>query len=300
MRAIGEFKDQEKAETFSTFLHAEGIDNEAEEEEGIWTIWVQDEANLERAARELERYRENPHRSVYLKAARQNDPKPIPKRSSRSRYKQVNLGRKWRDRNRVGSITLLLLLTSGVAFLLTGMGRDAANQWLQTLSITEYKIEGRHIYWMPGLPEIASMQSLEVWRLLTPAFIHFGPLHFLFNMVWLFDLGGMLENRKGPRFLVLFVLITGIAANLCQFYVSGPSFGGMSGVIYAFFGYAWMKGRFDPGDGIGLPPTTIAIMIGWFFLCLVQIVPGVANTAHGVGLAIGALWGYLSAVKWGR
>ncbi|MBL63137.1 MAG: hypothetical protein CMI30_06965, partial [Opitutae bacterium] len=164
MRAIGEFKDQEKAETFSTFLHAEGIDNEAEEEEGIWTIWVQDEANLERAARELERYRENPHRSVYLKAARQNDPKPIPKRSSRSRYKQVNLGRKWVVRNRVGAVTLGLLVITSLVFLLSDMGNKETgnNNWFNALVVSNS---------YTGMPEILDG---EVWRLFTPMFLHLG------------------------------------------------------------------------------------------------------------------------------
>ena len=128
-------------------------------------------------------------------------------------------------------------------------------------------------------------------------------------MLWLFDLGGMIENRKGTWFLALFVLLTGIASNLGQYAAPeafghllgyGPNFGGMSGVVYAFFGYSWMKGRFDPGDGVGVPPSTVVIMVGWFVLCFTPVLPNIANASHAIGLGTGVVWGYLSAVKWRR
>ena len=309
MREIGEFKEEEKANAFSAFLHAEGIDNQAEEDDGIWTVWVQDEESLDRATRELERFRENPHRSEYLKAARvaqKNSESEKEQTSARGRFKQVNLGRRWRTRVRPGSVTMAMISITAVVFLLTGMGEDPANHWRQKLSITAFDVLGNTITWKIGLPEIYSGQ---IWRLLTPVFIHIGAIHFLFNMMWLFDLGGMIENRKGAVFLAFFVLLTGILSNLGQFFAPeslghllgyGPNFGGMSGVVYAFFGYAWMKGKYDPGDGIGVPPSTVIIMVGWFVLCFTPILPGIANAAHAIGLGAGTAWGYFSAVKWRR
>ena len=304
MRAVGEFKEEEKANTFSAFLHAEGIDNEAEGEDGIWTIWVQDEECLGRAIRELDRFRENPHRPEYLKATQTAEKDPKPEREDRlfrGRYKQVDLGKKWRGRTRAGHVTMALMAMSVFVFLLTGMGKSPMNVWRQNLSITEFEVVGETIRWISGVPEISSWQ---LWRLFTPALIHFGFIHFLFNMMWLFDLGGMIESRKGAWFFVFFVLLAGIVSNTGQYLVGGPAFGGMSGVVYALFGFAWIKGRFDPGDGIGVPQTTIVIMVGWFLLCFTPFLQlfGVhaANTAHAIGLGIGAGWGYLSAIKWRR
>ena len=41
---------------------------------------------------------------------------------------------------------------------------------------------------------------------------------------------------------------------------------------------------------------TVAMMLIWFFVCLVGIVPGIANGAHAAGLALGVLWGFLECV----
>ncbi|MFP6854214.1 MAG: rhomboid family intramembrane serine protease [Opitutales bacterium] len=287
MRAVGEFKEEEMAIAFSAFLRLEGIPNEAEEDEGLWTIWVKDEESLHRAIRELERYSENPHRPEYLKAARKYEKISESKEaSSRSRYRKIDLSQNWRTRSRPGSFTMgLIAINAVVFFLMSGQGGDSI---LKHLSISNYKT---------GLPEVLSG---EIWRLVTPIFLHFTILHFIFNMMWVFELGGMIENRKGIGFLVTFVLLTAIISNIGQYVSSESYFGGMSGVVYACFGFAWMKGRLDPGDGIGVPSSTVFIMMGWFVLCIANVIPDIANAAHAVGLAMGMLWGSASAVKWRR
>jgi GlpG protein len=96
------------------------------------------------------------------------------------------------------------------------------------------------------------------------------------------------------------VWITGIGSNLVQFHYGDTYvFGGMSGVVYGLLGYVWMKARFDPNSGFLLHQQTVLIMIAWFFLCAFGVIPNVANWAHGAGLAIGIVWGFLSA-KFGR
>ena len=68
----------------------------------------------------------------------------------------------------------------------------------------------------------------------------------------------------------------------------------MSGVVYGLFGYVWMKGKYDPGEGMFLHPSTIMIMLFWFAFCFVGPM-NIANGAHAGGLAVGTLWGYLSS-----
>ena len=95
-------------------------------------------------------------------------------------------------------------------------------------------------------------------------------LHLLFNMLWLKDLGSMIEARKGTSRCSSWSLVIGVGSNLGQDLVGGPDFGGMSGVIYGLFGYIWMRGKFDPASGLRLHPTNVVMMVGWFFLCLFQ------------------------------
>jgi membrane associated rhomboid family serine protease len=146
----------------------------------------------------------------------------------------------------------------------------------------------------PGHPFFADVMSGQVWRLVTPIFVHFGLLHIFFNMMWLWDLGRAIELLRGRLFLGLFVAVTGIASNVAQYAITqSPNFGGMSGVVYALLGYIWMQGRFNRAFGIALHKNTVIMMIGWFVLCWTGLLGPIANWAHTVGLAIGVAWGFL-------
>ena len=114
----------------------------------------------------------------------------------------------------------------------------------------------QYIQWDPGLPEVRRGQ---VWRLFTPMFLHFDILHILFNMLWLRDLGSMIEARKTSWLLLLLVLVIAGTSNVAQYLVSGPAFGGMSGVVYGLLGYIWMQGRFNPASRLSLQPQTVTV-----------------------------------------
>jgi membrane associated rhomboid family serine protease len=190
----------------------------------------------------------------------------------------------------IGILTIALIAVSIIAGVLTKLGED--NRFVQPLSITAYQHSFGYPQWQKGLPEIRQGQ---VWRLFTPMFLHFGWLHILFNLLWLRDLGSMIEARKGPWLLLLLVLVIAGSSNLAQYLVSGPTFGGMSGVVYGLLGYMWMQGKFDPASRLSLEPQTVTMMIVWFFLCLFGLVGPIANTVHGVGLVVGIVWGFLAA-----
>ena len=72
-----------------------------------------------------------------------------------------------------------------------------------------------------------------------------------------------------------------------------PLFGGMSGVNYALFGYAWMKGKYQPHQGIGVAQQTVTVMLFWLVLCFTGLVGAIANVAHVAGLLAGVAIAYV-------
>lgn len=138
----------------------------------------------------------------------------------------------------------------------------------------------------------------QVWRLITPIFVHLSFLHILFNMLWFKDLGYLIEHNFGKNFLLIFVLISGLFSNLLQYLVSGPQFGGMSGVLYAMLGFIWVYKKINNDFEYSLPRFDIGMMIGWFFVCLTGMLGPIANTAHGTGLVIGILAAVALNFKW--
>src|SRR5437016_13500621 len=58
------------------------------------------------------------------------------------------------------------------------------------------------------------------WRLMTAAFLHYGPFHLLLNMLGLYWFGSLLERRIGSgRFLLLY-LVSGLAGSAGALVVS--------------------------------------------------------------------------------
>jgi GlpG protein len=291
MRMIGHVEGEPAARTFSNYLRVEGIKNQVEaESDGTWAIWIHAEDELEQARSLLRRYLANPDDATVKRSAAKA------RELIESEQAEDAAARKRRfDRDRLfpssawqasGPLTLALIGLSVLVYLVREY--SAAREWTESLFISDPAFSLSR-----DLPEVRQGQ---VWRLLTPIFLHFGVLHILFNMLWLKDLGSMIEKRFGTLHLLLMVTVIGVASNLAQYYVSGPVFGGMSGVVYGLLGYIWMKGKFDPGSGLFLHPSTVTMMLIWLVFGFTNILP-MANTVHAVGLAVGAAWGFAAAQR---
>ena len=151
----------------------------------------------------------------------------------------------------------------------------------------------------------ASLQRGEIWRLITPIFIHYGFMHIFFNLYMLFNFGSLIERRYDWKRLLMLVILSSAISNFVQCTVpvawdgSAPglsgnylmtALGGMSGVVYGLFGYVWIKSIYDPKFGFRIPQSSIIIMMVWLFGCMFAnqlnigiFPPNVANWAHGIG-----------------
>jgi GlpG protein len=294
MRLIGHLAEEKAARTFADFLYVQKIESHVEFEKADgWGIWINDEDKLEEAAQLLTAFRANPADPKYraeaksaaeLRAEAEKDEAKWRKKLSDRRHLLQPL----RDHG-FGPLTLGLMAISIVVFFLSKFGNDPRPAI--GLFITEFNAHG------PLGRVLPEVMHGQVWRLVTPIFVHFDPLHILFNMLWLRDLGSMIEGRQSSWQLALLVGVIAAGSNLGQFLIAGPVFGGMSGVVYGLLGYIWMRGKFDPGSGLYVHPSTVTMMIIWFFACFTPLIPHVANGAHAVGLVMGIAWGYLSSLR---
>jgi GlpG protein len=147
-----------------------------------------------------------------------------------------------------------------------------------------------------GRDALAAIRDGELYRVLTPILVHFGPIHALFNLMWVKDLGSVIERVFGSFYLLAMVATAGVLSNTMQFVVGGPSlFGGMSGVLYGLFGFLWVREHFSRSVPYHIPRSTVGILLVWLVVCFTGIVGPVANFAHLGGLIVGAAWGAISA-----
>jgi membrane associated rhomboid family serine protease len=63
----------------------------------------------------------------------------------------------------------------------------------------------------------------QVWRLVTYAFLHVGPWHILFNMLFLWWFGTDVEDLYGPREFLSFYLLGGLAGGILYTLTSLPT-----------------------------------------------------------------------------
>lgn len=293
MRKIGTLPSEQQAKLFEDFLLTEEIGANIDTSGDEWNIWILDEDQVEQAKQELAAFTEDPGAEKYQAATRQaeaiRDERIAQARAAVKR--QVKVRDTWNQpfTSRC-PVTSLLIGVSVVVFLLM-QTNDYNIPIRQALSICSFEVSGDMVRYDTRLLDI---QKGELWRLVSPIFLHFGPLHILFNCIMTYQLGGAIEINRGSLKLAAMVILIAVPSNLAQYWFSGPMFGGLSGVVYGLFGYMWMKSLYDPQSSFFIPPNMVIILIGWFFLCIAGVVGNVANYAHGFGLGTGIAIGLVS------
>jgi membrane associated rhomboid family serine protease len=123
------------------------------------------------------------------------------------------------------------------------------------------------------------------YRLLTAAFLHYGPVHLGLNMLALYWIGRPLEDALGPlRYLMLYV-VSGLAGSAGALIVEPTGVTvGASGAIFGILGAAIVLERQRTYVLGGSAMTLLIVNIAFTFA-----VPGISIGGHLGGLAGGAL-----------
>lgn len=143
------------------------------------------------------------------------------------------------------------------------------------------------------------MQGAEWYRMFTPAWLHFGWLHLIFNCLWVWEFGRRLEAGLGSLLTLFAILAIALVANVAQAELSEPAvFGGLSGVVYGLLALSWIGGMGSRPWCVAPPNTIVYFMLGWLLLGLSGLVDmlgfgSIANHAHVGGLLGGVTLAFL-------
>jgi GlpG protein len=162
--------------------------------------------------------------------------------------------------------------------------------------------------WAKTKDPAASLKRGEIWRAVTPIFMHANMLHLAFNVLMLVSLGRLTERIQGTPKFAIFVLILAVFPNLLQglapsWLGGGPFFVGISGVVYGLFGYIWIRSSLHPEMGIVIPMPMIVIVLGLIVIGFVASMSTetdkmhLANLCHLGGLLVGIAVAYASEKK---
>ncbi|MFE8071921.1 rhomboid family intramembrane serine protease [Marinobacteraceae bacterium S3BR75-40.1] len=257
-------------ETFSRWLNSQGVEHRVTEENGRQVLWLEDERLLRPVGLALQQYQQNPA----LQRAMRESPSEV-----RMRYSSH-----WQAHPKQAPFVFATLVVAALIAWFTGFGRQGPMQWLLFVDPTQWELGSMAARWDAWL---ATMGAGQWWRVLTPDLLHFSVSHLLFNGVMLWFLGSQIEVReKWGRFLGL-LLVSSLTANLTQYLITGPLFGGLSGVVYGALGYVWLSQQF--GRRFVMPPALMTVAMVWVVLGLTPLpealgIGRMANGAHLGGL----------------
>lgn len=137
----------------------------------------------------------------------------------------------------------------------------------------------------PLLGEVVGVADGEWYRLLTSAFLHQEIPHFVFNMLGLWVIGGIVEPELGRIRYTALCLLSGLSGSALAFLLAAPNQPslGASGIVFGLIG-AWAvltrRRRQDMG------PVFLFVALS---LVLTFTRPGISWQAHIGGIVGGAL-----------
>ena len=185
-----------------------------------------------------------------------------------------------RSSSRPGIVTTTLIaINVGIYFLQLAGGApfNANGGWI-------YEHCALFIQGIDSSGNLVGLGEGEWYRLLTAAFLHYGPIHLGMNMLALWWIGRPLEDWLGPFRYLLLYLVSGLAGSAGALILDPNAVTvGASGAIFGILGAAFVLER---QGALVLGGSAIALLVlGVVF----TFRPGISIGGHLGGLAGGAL-----------
>ncbi len=288
MLELVRFDNIRAAYALADYLKVIGVACQVQPEGNQAAIYLQHDDDLEKARKELQAFIDNPMDKKYLSASWEQEPDSASRPDMERFYKDINQKMNGENTSRwrqTGLFTKFIIGVCAVVFLLTAFGTN--------LNMV------RHFFFFNYMGQMYDIT--QVYRWVTPVFLHFGFLHFAFNLLWWWDIGSVIERFQGSRRLMVIFMVLAVVPNFVQFLAAGNRFGGLSGVVYGVLGYVWVYGRLRRTYPLQLRPVIIYMMVGWMLIgfsgALDEVVGPMANEAHLAGLVSGVLLALMYALK---
>lgn len=174
---------------------------------------------------------------------------------------------------------------------------------MQILSVAVLGYAVNNVDWLEvlGARINSAIRAGEIWRFITPVFLHGSPAHIFFNMYALISIGSFMERQLShKRFLALYFL-SGFTGNVFSF-LFGAQDGLSVGASTAIFGLIaaeaifFYQNRELFGDQAkkALSNTAFIIAINLF----IGLAPGIDNWGHVGGLFGGAMFAWFAGPRW--
>ncbi|WP_019887881.1 rhomboid family intramembrane serine protease [Streptomyces purpureus] len=137
----------------------------------------------------------------------------------------------------------------------------------------------------PALGEVVGVADGEWYRLLTATVLHQEFMHFAFNMLGLWVIGGMVEPELGRARYAALCLLSGLSGSALVYLIAAPNQPslGASGVVFGLIGAMAVLARRRAHD---MGPVLLFVALA---LLLTFTRPGISWEAHIGGLVGGAL-----------
>ena len=286
MRRLGTLPDRDSASLLHDHLYAMGIHTDVSRDGSEWALWVHAEDQVPQARTEYEKFQANPADARYANVTQAADALRNQRVNAdlAARKQQVHLSQKWAGLQTQIPVTATLIALSIWVAVVTRLGKD--ENAVARFLFAEWQFDEQTNRFLHD-SIWGVLAKRQYYRWIAPIFLHFSPMHLLFNMSATLTFGRAIEQRSGSwRFLAI-VLLIGLISNFSQFLVWGPSFGGMSGVDFGLFGFLWMKSKFAPDYGVALGRDYVMQFLFFGVLCLSGLLGHIANTAHFSGMFTG-------------